>query len=164
MQTGTYLYMDPFTVRNLELVPEQPDQTHTLLTVIDRTVTPMGARMLRLWMLFPLQKQEEIQERLNAVEYLLKEPSRLELLQTALRSCGDLERLAGKMATGKIRPKELKQLATALKQAGYIKAIMAIGNPYMEKLSSILDPCTALADNILVHLQDNPLLQHPKEA
>ena len=154
-----YVRMDPFTVRNLELVNCMGEGGKSLLTVLDRTITPMGARMLRRWLLFPLKEVAEINRRLDVVEHFFRNPEEREILAEALERVGDMERLTSKASAGRISPREMLQLRQALSavepvknlcSAATLDAISAIGNQ--------LNPCATLRDRIARELvEDAPV-------
>ncbi len=156
-EQGDFLWMDRFTIRNLELVHRSGEGSKTLLDVLDATVTPMGARMLKRWIVFPLKDIQKINERLNTVEYfILQTDVRNKLLQ-ALRQCGDMERLVSKIPLKKINPRELLQLGRALKQIEIIKAICGeSSNDYLKRLGDTLNPCRYIADKIFKSIVDAP--------
>ena len=148
-----YLWMDKFTVRNLELL----GQAHTLLSTMDHTLTPMGARMLKRWLLMPLREPAPIRQRLDLVEHLVLETDLRQQLAEHLKVTGDIERLTSKIPSRKIGPRELAQLARSLEQIRLIKgACSQAADPYLAQLADLLDPCTALAGEINRQLADNP--------
>src|SRR4029077_2121185 len=110
-----FLWMDRFTIRNLELVFGNPEGNHTLLAVLDNTVSPMGARLLKRWIIFPLKEISKINERLDLVEYLIKDPELKNSVVQKIKQCGDVERLVSKIPLKKINPRELLQLGRGLK-------------------------------------------------
>ncbi len=150
-----YVWLDPFTIRNLELVyPQQPDGI-PLISVLDQTATPMGARQLRRWLVMPLKELKAIQERLEVVEALTKQPELLQQLTKILRSIGDLERLISKVAVGRINPREMLQLKKSLKHTLPIRDMLAGGNiEPLRKLADQLNPCTYLYERIERELAD----------
>ncbi|MFM7671183.1 MAG: DNA mismatch repair protein MutS [Bacteroidota bacterium] len=109
-----FLWLDRFTIRNLELLEGAFGQPNCLLSVLDKTRSPMGARLMRRWILFPLIDKKLIEERLDMVETFVQQPDRLEHIRQALGQCGDLERLAGKIAMRKVNPRDLQQIAHGL--------------------------------------------------
>ena len=121
IEEESYVRLDKFTVRNLELVQPLGDEGKSLLDVIDRTVSPMGARMLSRWILFPLKDPAAINDRLDVVEYFFRNPDERESLKEHLGHIGDLERLVGKVSTRRISPRETMQVATALKSLAPIR-------------------------------------------
>lgn len=157
LDEADYLWMDRFTIRNLELLSGNNEESNSLLKVLDNTVSPMGARLLRRWIVLPLKDLERINERLNAVEHLLVAADERKQLQHLIKLCGDVERLVSKLPLKKINPREVLHLAKGLKQVETIKAISAaINDPYLQRLSDILNACPVIADKILSQLIDNP--------
>jgi DNA mismatch repair protein MutS len=151
-----YMWMDRFTIRNLELLGNG-EQNEGLLKVLDNTVSAMGARLLKRWVLLPLCDKQKIQERLDLVEFLVKETDLRKQLQHLIKQCGDVERLVSKIPMKKINPREVVQLARGLQQITQIKhSGEAAGNDYLQRLAAALDPCTAIADKILREIVENP--------
>ena len=149
--------LDRFTVRNLELVQSMSDDGKSLLDVIDRTVSPMGARLLRRWVLFPLKDAREINKRLDIVEYFFCEPSERDDLKDALGQIGDLERLIGKVSAGRVNPRELIQMRHALAMIGPIKEIcLSSGQPALESIGRQLNPCSEIAERIEREISPDP--------
>ncbi|GAA4747907.1 DNA mismatch repair protein MutS [Flavisolibacter ginsenosidimutans] len=157
LEQADFLWMDRFTIRNLELIHRSNEGSKTLLDVLDATVTPMGARMLKRWIVFPLKDIQKINERLNTVEhFILTTDVRAKLLQ-ALRQCGDMERLVSKIPLKKINPRELLQLARSLKQIESIKQLCTeSNNDYLKRLGDAINPCRYIADKIFKTIVDNP--------
>ena len=125
LEEERYMWLDRFSVRNLELLsPNQPDGI-PLIDVLNHVVTPMGSRMLRKWVVLPLKEKTAIAARLNRVAALVEDPTRLESIIASLKKMGDLERLVSKVATGRINPRELHQLKNSLEPIGPIKALLA---------------------------------------
>lgn len=144
-----YVRLDRFTVRNLELVDAMSEEGKSLLDVIDRTVTPMGARMLRRWVLFPLKDVAAINARLNVVEYFFRHPDSRSELKSLLEQIGDLERLIGKVAVGRVTPRELVTLRGALAAVEPIKNIcMESGEQAIVAIGEQLAPCAAIRERI----------------
>ncbi|SKA07958.1 DNA mismatch repair protein MutS [Sediminibacterium ginsengisoli] len=157
IERDDFLWMDRFTIRNLELLPAGGDQTTSLLKVLDNTVSPMGARLLRRWLLFPLKSPEKIRERLDTVAYFILQPDLRQQLAQAMKACGDIERLVSKLPARKINPREVMQLARGLQQVALIKeACSRQEQPYLQHLASLLDPCDAIVEQILQQLQETP--------
>lgn len=149
--------LDRFTVRNLELVQSMSDDGKSLLDVIDRTVSPMGARLLRRWVLFPLKDAREINKRLDIVEYFFRKPSERDDLKDALGQIGDLERLIGKVSAGRVNPRELIQMRHALAMIGPIKEIcLSSGQPALESIGRQLNPCSEIAERIEREISPDP--------
>ena len=158
-----YLWMDQFTIRNLELVSSPVAHGATLLKAIDATVSPMGARMLRRWVLMPLVNKEKIQERLDLVEKLLGNADGRTSLLNALRNCGDVERLVSKIPSRKIGPREMLQLAKTLQTIAEIQTLSAgIEDDYFSRLNASLDPCSLIRDRIFQEIQQDPPAQTQK--
>jgi len=152
-----FLWMDRFTIRNLELIGSGPDAGHTLLGVLDNTVSPMGARLLRRWIVFPLKDLQKINQRLDLVEFIIKETDLRNELQHAIRQCGDIERLVSKIPLRKINPREVLQLARGLQQVKEIKEkCEASGQEYLLRIAASLDPCPAIAEKIITEIMENP--------
>src|SRR5687767_13044034 len=144
-----FLWMDRFTIRNLELVFGNSEGNHTLLNVLDNTVSPMGARLLKRWIVFPLKDIQKINERLDTVEQLIKETDLRNKLSQHIKQCGDIERLVSKIPLKKINPREVLQLARGLKQVEAIKQLCSSSsNEYLKRLGDALNPCPYIADKI----------------
>lgn len=141
--------LDRFTVRNLELVRSMNDDGKSLLDVIDRTVSPMGARLLHRWMLFPLKDPKEINKRLDIVEYFFRHPDEREAIHEALGQIGDLERLISKVSALRVNPRELLQLRNALRVIPEIKKIcMGADLAVLQSIGDQLNPCATIAGKI----------------
>lgn len=152
-----FLWMDRFTIRNLELVHGNSEGNHTLLTVLDNTVSPMGARLLKRWIVFPLKAIQKINERLETVTYLISETDLRIKLAQHIKQCGDIERLVSKIPLKKISPREVLHLAKGLKQATAIKeSCLAATNEYLKRLGDAINPCPFIADKIFSEISDNP--------
>lgn len=152
-----FLWMDRFTIRNLELVSRNSEAGHTLLDVLDSTVSPMGARLLKRWIIFPLKDISKINERLELVEFFIKETELRTKLMQAIRQCGDIERLVSKIPLKKVNPREILQLARGLKQAETVKqACLSSSNEYLKRLGDALNPCPYIAEKIFKEIVENP--------
>ena len=152
-----FLWMDRFTIRNLELVYGNSEGNHTLLSVLDTTVSPMGARLMKRWIVFPLKDIQKINERLETVEYLVKETDLRNKISQHIKQCGDIERLVSKIPMKKINPREVLQLAKGLKQVDIIKNIcLGSANQYLKRLGDALNPCPYIADKIFKEIVENP--------
>jgi DNA mismatch repair protein MutS len=157
MEREDFLWMDRFTIRNLELLGTGSSEGHYLLKVMDSTVSPMGARLLKRWMIFPLKDKARIQERLDAVEYLVLHTDFRKQLSHAIKICGDIERLAGKIPMKKINPREVLQLARGLQQTEIIKAACGdAANPYLQRLGDALNSCHLIVEKILREIPETP--------
>lgn len=149
-----HVWMDRFTIRNLELIGMEG---HTLIKTLDHTVTPMGARMLKRWMLMPLNNLTAINERLQTVEYFVKETDLRNKLIGYLKSAGDVERLCAKIPLKKINPRELLQIAKGLEQTANIKAACSeTESKYLLRLSEALNNCTYIKEKINNLIMENP--------
>ncbi|MBQ4916538.1 MAG: DNA mismatch repair protein MutS [Muribaculaceae bacterium] len=144
-----YVRLDRFTVRNLELIDPMCDDGKSLLSVIDRTMSPMGARLLRRWILFPLKDVKQINNRLDVVEYFFKDRDGRELVKEQLELIGDMERLISKVAVGRITPRELVQLKNALGAIEPIKQLCEnADNAVLNALGEQLNPCRTIYERI----------------
>ncbi len=151
-----HLWMDRFTIRNLELISNY-DNSHTLFKTINNTVSPMGARLLKRWMLMPLNNIIGINERLQTVEYLIKETDTRNKICQHIKLAGDVERLASKVPLKKINPREVLQVAKGLQQTEIIKTICsASANEYMKRLGDSLNSCNYILQKILKEITENP--------
>lgn len=166
-----YVRLDRFTIRSLELVRPMQDDGMSLLSVIDRTTTPMGSRLLHRWLIFPLKDVEPINERLDVVEYFFRDPSFRRLVDEQLQRIGDLERIISKAAVGRISPREVVQLKNALEAIEPIKGRLSTPLPHREaqggessaslppalaNIISELSLCTELRDRISREIQPDP--------
>lgn len=157
LQRNDFLWMDRFTIRNLELVNGHSEDNHTLLSVLDNTASPMGARLLKRWIIFPLNDIKKINERLDVVEELIKETDLRHTLVQSIKQCGDIERLVSKIPSKKINPREVLQLARGLKQVEHIKQLcISHSNPYLQRIGDALNPCPIIADKIFKEIVENP--------
>ena len=144
-----YVRLDKFTVRNLELLASMCDDGKSLLSVIDRTLSPMGARLLRRWILFPLKDVAQINSRLDVVEHFFRDTEGRDLLTRQLEMIGDLERMISKVAVGRITPRELVQLKNALAAVEPIKAYCSNSdNDVLRRIGEQLNPCAIIRDRI----------------
>ena len=144
-----YVRLDKFTVRNLELVSPMNEDGTSLLNVIDKTISPMGSRMLRRWVLFPLKDVKPIEERLDVVEYFFREPDMKDVLDTQLEQIGDLERIISKVAVGRVTPREVVQLKVALRAVEAIKQVCeASKEPTLCRIGEQLNTCQLIRDRI----------------
>ncbi|HEX7902817.1 MAG TPA: DNA mismatch repair protein MutS [Chitinophagaceae bacterium] len=152
-----FLWMDRFTIRNLELVYGNTEGNQTLLSVLDNTVSPMGARLLKRWIIFPLKNIHKINERLELVEFFIKETDLRNKIVQSVRLCGDIERLVSKIPLKKINPREVLQLAKGLKQVEIIQQLcLSSSNEYLKRLGDALNPCPYIADKIFKEIIENP--------
>jgi DNA mismatch repair protein MutS len=152
-----FLWMDRFTIRNLELVYPNAEGNPTLLSVLDNTVSPMGARLLKRWIVFPLKDISLINERLELVDFLIRETELRMRISQSIRQCGDIERLVSKIPMRKINPREVLQLAKGLKQVELIKqACSSSSNEYLKRLGDTLNPCPYICEKIFNEITENP--------
>lgn len=149
IEEDLYVWLDKFTIRNLELTSTPNDNAITLLQVLDETLTPMGSRLLRKWILMPLKQKSLIEERLSAVGFLTENAHFEGELAGILKTMGDLERLVSKIAVGKINPRELIQLAASLRGVSKLKKLFEkTDNPTLSGLSEQLNPCIGVCQRI----------------
>jgi DNA mismatch repair protein MutS len=152
-----HLWMDRFTIRNLELMDGYQRDGLTLLGVMDHTASPMGARLLKRWMMMPLNDITRIRQRLDTVEWLITSTDNRNTLTQAIKQCGDVERLVSKIPLKKINPREVLQIAKGLKQVAVIKACCAQSHQgYLNILGDALNPCLVEQQKILQTLVENP--------
>jgi DNA mismatch repair protein MutS len=157
IQEDKYVWLDRFTVRNLELFSAINEGAKTLVQVLDKTISPMGSRMLKRWIALPLKEIPAINERLSVVEYFVVHPDEKEQLEDQIRQIGDLERLISKVAVGRINPREVAQLKNALKAIEPVKeCISASGHPVLTRFAEQLNPCTAIRERIERELSNDP--------
>ncbi|MCX6281450.1 MAG: DNA mismatch repair protein MutS [Bacteroidetes bacterium] len=152
-----YVWLDRFTIRNLELMSPNNENARTLFDVLDQTVSPMGSRQLRRWMLLPLKNSKPIEERLDAVEFFTQHPGMVETLRHELSMIGDLERLISKAAVGRIQPREMVQLKRALDSIELLKSLTSsVTNEGLRKIGEQLDPCIQVREKIGRELNPEP--------
>lgn len=152
-----YVRLDKFTVRSLELVGTMNEGGISLLDVIDKTISPMGSRMLRRWLLFPLKEKQAICERQEVVDYFFRHPELKELLDRQLEQIGDLERIISKVAVGRVSPREVVQLKVALRALEPIKqACLESGEPSLIRIGQQLDTCERISDRIDREITNDP--------
>jgi DNA mismatch repair protein MutS len=152
-----YVRLDKFTVRSLELITPMQDDGKSLLNVIDRTVTPMGGRILRRWLVFPLKDEKPINERLDIVEYYYREPEFRQCVDDQLHRIGDLERIISKVAVGRVSPREVVQLKMALQAIQPIKtACLYANNESLKRVGEQLNLCESIRDRIEREIQNDP--------
>ncbi len=156
IEEDRYVRLDRFTVRNLELLEGLGEEGKSLISVIDRTVTPMGARLLRRWLLFPLKDVQAIRSRHDIVEYFFRRPDDRETLKTQLEQIGDLERLISKVGVGRVSPRELVQLKNALTALCPVRDIcLGADEPGVHAIGEQLNPCEGARDAIARTLRDD---------
>lgn len=159
IEEDKYVRLDKFTVRSLELIDSMNDGGSSLLRVIDKTISPMGARLLKRWMIFPLKDEKPINDRLNVVEYFFRKPDFKELIEDELHLIGDLERIISKVAVGRVSPREVVQLKVALQAIEPIKeACMQADNPSLNRIGEHLNLCISIRDRIEKEIKNDPPL------
>lgn len=159
IEEDKYVRLDKFTVRSLELMGSMNDGGSSLLNVIDRTISPMGARLLKRWMVFPLKDVQPINERLNVVEYFFRKPDFKELIEEQLHLIGDLERIISKVAVGRVSPREVVALKVALQAVEPIKeACMNADNASLNHIGEQLNICRSIRDRIDKEVNNDPPL------
>ncbi len=157
IEEDRYVWLDRFTVRNLELYGSMHEGAKTLVQVLDKTISPMGARLLKRWIAFPLKDVKPINERLGVVEYLFKHSELKELLEQNIALVGDLERIISKVAVGRISPREVVQLKVALKAIEPVKEACAnADNQALNKIADQLNACQVISDKIEKEVQPDP--------
>ena len=157
IEEDTYVRMDRFTIRSLELIAPMNEDGASLLDVIDNTVTPMGGRMLRRWMVFPLKDAKPINERLDVVDYLFREPDFRECIDEQFHRIGDLERIISKVAVGRVSPREVVQLKNALMAIQPVKtACLYAKSETLKRIGEQLNLCESLRDRIEKEIQPDP--------
>lgn len=157
IEDDRFVRLDKFTVRSLELVSTMNEGGKTLLDIIDKTISPMGSRMLRRWIVFPLKDTKPIEDRLNVVEDFFREPELKNLLQEKLSLIGDLERIISKAAVGRITPREVIQLKVALTAIDPIReAFLASENVSLREMGEKLNPCPLIRDRIEKEIHPDP--------
>ena len=184
-----YVRLDKFTIRSLELIQPMQDDGRSLLDVVDRTVSPMGGRLLRRWLVFPLKERAAIEARLDVVDFFFREPEFRQVIDAQLRRVGDLERIISKVAVGRVTPREVVQLRVALEAVAMIKHACSVccvdnatnptdsptdsaaGNPaghavgrnaVIAQIADRLDLCPAIRDRIAREVQNDPPQQVQK--
>ena len=154
-----YVRLDKFTIRSLELLQPMQEDGSSLLNVVDRTVTPMGGRLLRRWLLFPLKDEKPINQRLDVVEYYFRHPDFRQCIDEHLHRMGDLERIISKVGAGRVSPREVVQLKVALQALVPIKtACLYAENESLKRIGEQLNLCESLRDRIQKEIQPDPPL------
>ncbi len=152
-----YVRLDKFTIRSLELISTMQEDGLSLLNVIDKTVSPMGSRLLRRWLVFPLKDEQPINNRLDIVDYFFREPDFRQCIDDQLQCIGDLERIASKVAVGRVSPREMVQLKVALQAVEPIKrACLHAKNDNLKRVGEQLNLCEELRDRICREIQNDP--------
>ena len=157
IEEDRYVRLDKFTIRSLELLHPMQEGGASLLDVVDRTVTPMGGRMMRRWMVFPLRDEKQINKRLDTVEYFFRQPDFRQCIDDQLHRIGDIERIISKVAVGRVSPREVVQLKTALQATMPIKtACLYADNPALKIVGEQLNLCESLRDRIEKEIAGDP--------
>ena len=164
IEEDRFVWLDRFTIRNLELISGQTAESKTLVDILDNTLTPMGGRTLRRWLSFPLKNVRSIRNRQSVVEYLFRYPDVRNQISEQLSYIQDMERLVSKVATGRISPREVAQLGCALTAIVPIKQLceQAQDNDYLHLLGEQLSPCHTIRERITRELVSNPPAQQGK--
>lgn len=159
LEEDKYVWLDRFTIRNLELLFSHNEDATTLIDILDKTVTPPGSRMMRRWMVLPLKELAPIQERHEIVDYFIQQPDFKESIETQLKEIGDLERIISKVATGRINPKEIISLKRALTAIDPIKSVCSNSKSKSLKiLADNLNPCAELRSRIESEIKEDPAI------
>ncbi|WP_394348903.1 DNA mismatch repair protein MutS [Pedobacter aquae] len=157
IEEDRYMWLDRFTVRNLELIGSSNDNAQTLIDVLDQTSCAMGARMLKNWVVMPLKNKKPIEERLNVVQYFFDNPELREKLQTYIRQIGDLERLISKIGLQKANPREIVQLKRALTAIQEVKNICEqTPQESVKRIAEQINTCSSIKEKIERELQEDP--------
>lgn len=152
-----HLWMDKFTIRNLELLGNGTEGGQSLLKVMDTTISPMGARLLKRWIVMPLKEEKRINERLGLTEFFIKEVDTRNKISMHLKQCGDIERLVSKIPMKKINPREVMHIARGLDHIRQIKELCTdAGNDYLRRLADALNPCIHIFGKIIANIAENP--------
>ena len=159
IEEDRYVRLDKFTVRSLELLGSMNDDGTSLLDVIDKTISPMGARLLKRWVVFPLKDEKPINERLDVVEYFFREPDFKEFIEEKMHLIGDLERIVSKAAVGRISPREVVQLKVALQAIEPIRnACLNADNDSLRRIGEQLNLCLNIREKIAKEIKNDPPL------
>ena len=159
IEEDKFVRLDKFTVRSLELIGSMNEGGCSLMEVMDKTISPMGARLLKRWMVFPLKEEKLINDRLNVVEYFFKDPEFRDLMEEQLRRIGDLERILSKVAVGRVSPREVVQLKIALQAIEPIKeACLQADNASLNRIGEQLNLCASIRDRIDKEVNNDPPL------
>ncbi|WP_170120058.1 DNA mismatch repair protein MutS [Dysgonomonas alginatilytica] len=157
IEEDRYVRLDKFTVRSLEVISTMNEGGKSLLDIVDKTISPMGARMLRRWLVFPLKEVKPINDRLAVIEYFFRDPGLKQILEEKLALIGDLERIISKVAVGRVTPREVVQLKVALKAIQPIRDLfLASDEPSLKEIGERLNPCPIISDKIDKEIQNDP--------
>lgn len=165
IEEENYVWLDKFTIRNLELVNSVNENAATLLNVVDKTISPMGSRLMKRWILLPLKTRKLIEERHEMVDFFIHHQDVEEILTQQIKLIGDLERLISKVAVRRVNPREVMQLKKSLDALAVIKEILsASGNPLLARIAEQLNPCNLISKRIENELYPEPPVQVQKGA
>ncbi|HYK43730.1 MAG TPA: DNA mismatch repair protein MutS [Parafilimonas sp.] len=157
LEKEDFLWMDRFTIRNLELLSTGTDQQSSLLTILDNTVSPMGSRLLKRWLLLPLKDSIRINERLDTTEFLILQTDLRKQLQQLTKHCGDIERLVSRIPSKKINPRDVLHLAKGLQYSTQIKQLCSkCSDEYIKRLADALNPCHYICEKIFHEITEVP--------
>jgi DNA mismatch repair protein MutS len=163
IEEDRYVWLDKFTIRNLELFGSQNENAKSLLSIIDKTISPMGARLLRRWIALPLKEVKTVNDRLDVVEFFIKNPDIRDFLHNKILEIGDIERIISKTSAGRVNPKEVVQLKIALQACVPIKnACLAADNEILRQIGDQLNPCSAICKKIDTEIVPEPAGQISK--
>ncbi|MDR1886540.1 MAG: DNA mismatch repair protein MutS [Prevotellaceae bacterium] len=152
-----YVWLDKFTIRNLELFGSQNENAKTLLSVVDKTISPMGARLLKRWIALPLKEVKTVNDRLDVVDYFIQHPEIKEIIRSKIFEIGDIERIISRTSVGKVTPKEVVQLKIALQACIPIKnTCLAADNEILQQIGDRLNPCAAICEKIEKEIVSEP--------
>ncbi|MAR39252.1 MAG: DNA mismatch repair protein MutS [Flavobacteriales bacterium] len=157
IEQDKYVWMDRFTIRNLELFYSPNDQAKTLIDILDHTISPMGSRMIKRWVALPLKEKSEIEKRLNVVHHIIKEEGFRQVIEENIKPIGDLERLISKVSTTRISPRECNQIMLSLNSIAPIKEICShADNNQLQIIGEQLNPCKNISEKIENTITENP--------
>lgn len=157
IEKDQYIWLDRFTIRNLELIQSSNENATTLLDIMDQTISPMGSRLLKRWITLPLKDPKAIKERHDVVEYMINNSSLQETISQSLKNTGDLERLISKVAIRRVTPRELLQIARALRAIEPVKEVCKQSEEAsLKRIGDQLNPCTTISETIEQNLQEEP--------
>lgn len=160
IEEDNYVWLDRFTIRNLELISAQGEGAVSLLQIIDRTISPMGSRLLKRWLVLPLKTKKSIEQRLDAVEHFIADAGLADTISTHIEQIGDVERLISKVAVARINPREVLQLGRALSAMVPIReALAASKNPTLQNIAEQLNPCVSVIERIGKEIQEEAPVQ-----
>jgi DNA mismatch repair protein MutS len=157
IEEDRYVWLDKFTIRNLELFSSHNENAGTLMNIVDKTVSPMGARLLRRWVALPLKEVKPVNDRLDVVDYFLHHPETADLIRSKILEMGDMERIISRTSTGRVTPKEVVQLKNALRACIPVRnACLTTGNSMLKQTGDQLNPCNAICERIEKEIVADP--------